>query len=143
MKHSKTWLYVSGAFFCIFILLAIIILTRDSNQNKIQPKNPFMMINSRPKNGSPAPVFELNSLAGEKTTLAQFKGKPVIINFWATWCAPCKIEMPLLQSVADKYGSNLVILAINFEESKAIVTDYVDQNKLQLPILMDEFGKTA
>src|ERR1700760_2339400 len=61
--------------------------------------------------GKPAPAFTLKDLDGKKVTLAQFKGHPVVVNFWATWCGPCKLEMPWFEEFSHKYqDKGLVIL---------------------------------
>ncbi|MCA9993572.1 MAG: TlpA family protein disulfide reductase, partial [Anaerolineales bacterium] len=86
------------------------------------------------------PSFVLADLAGNPVSLADFRGQPVIINFWATWCAPCRIEMPELQAAYDQYQADgLVILAVNREEDLATVQAYfVDEMGLTFTALLDE-----
>ncbi|MCB8917207.1 MAG: redoxin domain-containing protein [Ardenticatenaceae bacterium] len=93
-----------------------------------------------PQVGSEAPSFVLADLAGNPVSLADFRGQPVIINFWATWCAPCRIEMPELQAAYDQYQADgLVILAVNREEDLATVQAYfVDEMGLTFTALLDE-----
>ena len=75
--------------------------------------------------GDIAPDFALLDVAGNEIQLSQFAGQPVIVNFWATWCAPCRIEMPELQAAQSDYAEDgLVILALNREESVEQVETY-------------------
>ena len=87
---------------------------------------------------SPAPDFSLPSLNGQQIGLQEFSGKPIILNFWATWCAPCKDEMPLLESISKEYGSNLVVIAINEGDNLSAVKEFVENENLDLQILLDE-----
>ncbi len=65
----------------------------------------------------PAPTFTLVDLSGKRVSLSQFRGHPVIVNFWATWCGPCKLEMPWFEEMNQKYkGQGLVILGLSQDE---------------------------
>jgi cytochrome c biogenesis protein CcmG, thiol:disulfide interchange protein DsbE len=74
--------------------------------------------NAAPARGLPIADFELVTFTGETVQLSQFRGQPVVINFWGTWCPPCKNEMPLLQSAYEAYQPELVILAVNVNDSR-------------------------
>jgi thiol-disulfide isomerase/thioredoxin len=89
-----------------------------------------------PKKGSPAPDFELENLSGERLRLQDLRGKPVVINFWATWCIPCEAEMPLLQNSYERYPG-MEVLAVNFAESVVDVQAFVDKHALTFEILLD------
>ncbi|MDO8699595.1 MAG: TlpA disulfide reductase family protein [Rhodoferax sp.] len=83
-------------------------------------------------------------LNGHVWRLADLRGKAVLINFWASWCEPCRAEMPSLQSLAQFYGPDkLVVLAVNFKESATIVQRYAQRADLQLPLLLDPDGAQA
>ena len=70
--------------------------------------------------GKPAPDFELSTLDGKKVKLSDLRGKAVLVNFWATWCGPCKIEMPWLVDLQNKYASQgLVVLGISVDEGSS------------------------
>jgi cytochrome c biogenesis protein CcmG, thiol:disulfide interchange protein DsbE len=70
--------------------------------------------------GALAPDFTSRRLDGSPVRLSQFRGKPVLINFWATWCAPCQDEMPLIQRAADQYGgAGLTVLAVDYQQTDA------------------------
>src|SRR5690606_33071951 len=66
--------------------------------------------------GEIAPDFELETLDGAVVKLSELKGEKVILNFWATWCPPCKEEMPEMQEFYDKYGDDINVIAVNFKE---------------------------
>jgi peroxiredoxin len=91
--------------------------------------------------GDRAPDFSLVSLSGETVPLSQYEGRPLMINFWATWCAPCKVEMPLLQSRYEQHSDDLAILAIDYDEPKDVVQNFAGQLGLKFPILLDPGGK--
>jgi cytochrome c biogenesis protein CcmG, thiol:disulfide interchange protein DsbE len=70
--------------------------------------------------GAAAPEFSSQRLDGSRVRLSQFRGKPVLLNFWATWCAPCQDEMPLLQGAANQYGgAGLTVLAVDYQQTDA------------------------
>lgn len=89
------------------------------------------------ENGSIAPNFKLYTYDGDLINFDDNFGIPVIINFWATWCAPCIVEMPILQNHYDTYGSNLIVLAVNAGESKGAVQKFVNDNGISFPTLLD------
>lgn len=91
-----------------------------------------------PRSGAPAPDFTLVDLEGNVHTLSNYEGRPVIINFWATWCAPCATEMPAFQRVYDTYrDEGLVILAINNSESAGTILEFMDEKDLDFTVLLD------
>lgn len=91
-----------------------------------------------PMLGSIAPDFTLNDLEGEPVTLSQLRGQPVMINFWATWCIPCRAEMPAFQRAYEAHkDAGLVILAVNVEEGPELVRPFVTELELTFDILYD------
>ena len=90
--------------------------------------------------GEPAPDFALRDLDGNVVTLSELRGKVVYVNFWATWCRPCKKELPDIQTIADEYPDDLVVLAINYRESADEASAYFDENGLRLRVLLDGGG---
>lgn len=100
---------------------------------------------SMPAAGQPAPNFALADLEGNEVSLAEFRGRPVIINFWATWCGPCRIEMPELQEAyEERQDDGLAILAVNLEESPEMVERFFyDDLNLTFTPLLDREGEVA
>jgi len=86
--------------------------------------------------GAKAPDFELKTLTGEKIKLSNLKGKKVMLNFWATWCPPCKAEMPAMEQYSKQMPKDVVILAVNIDP-QLDVQGFVDENKITFPILLD------
>ncbi|MFN3479675.1 MAG: TlpA family protein disulfide reductase [Thermodesulfovibrionales bacterium] len=89
--------------------------------------------------GKVAPVFELKDLEGKKVSLTDFKGKVILLNFWATWCAPCKAEMPSLEnlyrSLKDK---GLVVIGVSVDNSEKTVHSFIEEKGITFPILLDK-----
>ena len=96
---------------------------------------------SSPEVGSPAPDFTLPTLDGQTVKLSDFKGQPVFINFWATWCPPCLSEMPHIQAVFDDEASKgLVVLAVNVGEEQSTARHFIEQQGYTFPIALDVDG---
>ena len=92
--------------------------------------------------GQPAPEFELASLDGKTVHLADYRGKAVLLNFWATWCEPCKIEMPWFVDLQNKYGSEgLQVVGIAMDDAnQQDITKFAKDMGVNYPILL---GKEA
>jgi len=91
-----------------------------------------------------APEFAAPDMSGRVWRLPELKGRAVLINFWASWCEPCLKEMPSLQTVAELYGPDkLVVLAVNFKQSNPTIQNFVQKTALQLPVLPDPQGMLA
>ena len=91
--------------------------------------------------GSSAPDFELVGIKDETIKLSDLRGKIVVLNFWATWCEPCKVEMPYFEELYQSEGSDLAILGVNFDVPPDQVKQFVDQFQLSFPILLDPGGE--
>ncbi|MBM6996316.1 TlpA family protein disulfide reductase [Paenibacillus sp. DXFW5] len=93
--------------------------------------------------GQRAPNFTLNDLNGNPIQLADYRGKKVLINFWASWCPPCRAEMPHMQQFYEDYQKDTVILGVNLtstEDSPKDVRPFIEEFGLTFPIVMDEEG---
>ena len=94
--------------------------------------------------GVEAPDFELEYLDGGKRTLSSFRGQVVFLNFWATWCPPCREEMPSMQELHEQLSdSGLAILAVDLQEPKSAVQKYIDEFELSFHIPLDIDGKVG
>ena len=94
--------------------------------------------------GKPTPALALTDLDGKAWSLAALKGRPVVLNFWASWCEPCRAEMPsleLLQTRHEKAG--LVVLSVNYQEPPPKIRRFLDTLPFSLPILLDREGEAA
>jgi peroxiredoxin len=91
-----------------------------------------------------APDFTLESLDGESRSLSSYRGKLVFLNFWATWCPPCRAEMPSMQTLYDTVGTDdFEIVAVNLQEGAGPVQDFVDEHGYTYPVLLDSSGRTG
>jgi peroxiredoxin len=88
--------------------------------------------------GVPAPDFELTSLDGKRVKLSDFRGKAVLLNFWATWCSPCKVEMPWFVDLQKKYGNDgLVILGIAMDDTDTPkIAQFASEMGVNYPVLL-------
>jgi len=96
-----------------------------------------------PDPGSEVKNFQLENISGSTVSLNDLKGKPVVINFWATWCGPCTIEMPLLEKYAREYPEEVVILGVNSAEEKDVVEKFINDQEITFPILLDRDGSVS
>lgn len=114
--------------------------TRDQQETSTSGKIPA------PAKGFLAPDFSLQTLDGGVITMSELRGKPVIINLWASWCPPCRAEMPALQNIHDEFGDQgLTILAVNATNQDDLdsAIAFVDEHQLTFPILLDTEGKVS
>jgi thiol-disulfide isomerase/thioredoxin len=100
---------------------------------------PASAANFKPFDGE-TPALALDSMQGEAMNLEQFKGKVVLVQFWATYCTPCRVEMPSMNRLQAKLGDQFKILAINMGEEMEEVQQFVDEVKPEFTILMDTDG---
>jgi peroxiredoxin len=95
--------------------------------------------------GDSAPDFTLRTLDGDTVRLSDFRGRPVVINFWATWCPPCRDEIPLLADVYHAHASDsLIVLGVNGRDqelSTRAVQKFVAELHVPFPVLLDEKGR--
>jgi cytochrome c biogenesis protein CcmG/thiol:disulfide interchange protein DsbE len=118
-------------------------LVADTTGGGVKYLSPFV--------GKPAPQFALQDLQGQKVSLDSYKGKAVLVNFWATWCGPCKIETPWLIELRNKYeGQGFEVLGISTEgddlkpgdkagwaKQKAAIAKFVNEEKMPYPVLVN------
>ena len=93
--------------------------------------------------GNKAPNFTLKNMNNKDITLRNLEGKKVFINFWASWCPPCKTEMPAIQKLHENYGEEIEIIAVNLEEQKKKVKKYLENENLNFTVLLDKNKKAA
>jgi len=89
--------------------------------------------------GTVAPGFALSDIHGKKVSLSDFRGKVVILNFWASYCGPCKAEMPSLNKLyLELKNRGLAVIAVSVDPTEAPVLSFASENKLAFPVLMDK-----
>jgi thiol-disulfide isomerase/thioredoxin len=118
-----------------FLILSAILLP-----NCVQPSSEMEGV---AEIGRTAPNFTLPDLGGQEVSLDQFKGKIVLLDFWATWCGPCRMTMPLLERLQNQYSDVLVQLAINMQEPLNNVREYVRSEGIHARVLLDEDGSVS
>lgn len=129
-----SWSFAIGISMVVLVFLGLYISRSSLEFNKLSSRNTIV---ERPEVGSIAPNFELISVAGDYIRLSELQGKMVILNFWATWCAPCILEMPNFQNVHEQYKSELAVVAVNAGESRQVVDAFVGELDLNINILLD------
>lgn len=126
MKNKKARLWMRTAILAVFIAAVAFTLYEAFHKD------------SGPAVGEQAPNFELQSLKnGKQVKLSDFRGKGVLLNFWGSWCDPCKQEMPYLNAVYKQHMKGVVIVGVNIGESKLSVENFTSRNNIQFPILLD------
>ena len=94
--------------------------------------------------GKPAPAFALKRAgSGESIDLASLRGKPVVLNFWATWCAPCWEEHPVLNETSRALGDRVQFLGVVFQDEESKILSFLQQRGAAYPTVVDDRGKTA
>lgn len=137
MKFSRLgWAFFSFLLLVaegIWIFISPGLFFTKSTQNIVAPKNDFI-----------APDFVLPSLDGSPVNLYDHKGKIILINFWASYCQPCKVEMPAFQTVYEKYHEKgFLVLAINASGDDKNAISFIRDNNFTFPILFDRHGIAA
>ena len=115
---------------------------RDSNSNATAEAGLGALDDARPLVGQPAPDFALRRADGIVIKLSDLRGKVVWVNFWASWCVPCKKELPDIQKLYDeKRADGLEVLTVNWKDDRDTAQQFFDSRALTLPLLFDSAGK--
>lgn len=121
---------ITGLFFCCLVMIMALLATGCSS---VKP-------------GESSTDFELKNLDGETVSLSDYRGNAVMLNFWASWCGPCRFEMPYIQEIYEDIkwkAAGLVILAVNYGESAAVVENFMENNGFEFTVLLDTTGEVA
>lgn len=120
----------------VIVIPFIILLAVSFGRDPHKVKSPLI--------GREAPSFILPAVGGQApVSLAALRGKPVVVNFWATWCVPCYAEHEVLRSTAAAMGDNVHFLGIVYDDTEQNIQKFLAQNGAAYPALMDAGGKTA
>jgi len=140
-SKGKNFIRLKDGLLGLLILVALTLLVlriqKPSSENPQPEVNQF-----KSEEGYLAPPFKLRNLKGNLEGLDDHSGKVIVINFWATWCAPCVKEMPSFENLYRRFRSQgLTILAISLDKGDASkVEKFVDKHKLSFPVLLDTDG---
>ncbi|MBI2329207.1 MAG: redoxin family protein [Chloroflexi bacterium] len=108
---------------------------QESGQSELPPA---------PRVGRLAPDFTLTNLEGNSLTLSDLRGKAVFINFWATWCPPCRAEMPEIEAVYQQYkNKNVVVIGVDLYEDESLVRQYVERGGFSWTFVIDSNGEVT
>ena len=137
-ENSSTHLKKHG----LLYLLIAIVLTVIAYRVQLFQSQTTLLNQERPEVGHPAPDFTLRNLQSNLEGLVDHKDKVIILNFWATWCAPCLEEMPAFEKLYRRYRSQMVtVLAVSLDKGDiSKVKGFVDTNNLTFPVLIDSDG---
>ncbi len=128
-QQMQTAFWIAGG---VLVVVAIILLIVSSGGSGCGVTHTARM-------NQPMDDFKLKDIDGNTVQLSDYRGKTVLVNFWATWCPPCKLEMPTLKDYYEKHKDDgFVILAIDARESLSQVREYAYGMKLTFPVLLDE-----
>ncbi len=121
------------------IAIGVMFLMILNDQRKSAPASSLDLSAVPAEMDFPAPELDLITLDGAPVSLTDFRGKVVLVNLWATWCPPCRQEMPALQAFYDQYKEEgFVLIAIDQEETREVVQPFVEEFKLTFPVWLDK-----
>jgi len=137
-EKNSTHLKKNGLFYLLFVVVLAVIAYRI----QLSPIQTTVLDQEKPEVGHMAPDVTLRNLQGNLEGLVDHKNKVIILNFWATWCAPCLEEMPAFEKLYRRYRSQgLTVLAVSLDKGDfSKVQGFVDSNNLTFPVLMDSEG---
>lgn len=130
-------------------LVALVVIQGCANNNPDSDRGAgtgaqAVELEPAPEVGHPAPDFTLRDLDGNAVRLSDLRGEVVFINFWATWCPPCRAEMPEIEAVHQEYkDKGVVVLGVDISEPASTVRQYIQQGGFSWTIVLDSIGEVA
>jgi cytochrome c biogenesis protein CcmG/thiol:disulfide interchange protein DsbE len=136
---NSKWLYVNVVLAIVLILAGIGALFWMGKQSAQQQVSAPAAQPAMPQQGQPAPDFTLTSLDGTPVNLSDYDGQVVLVNMWATWCPPCKAEMPTIHDYYQAHKDDgFIVLAVNSQEDAANVNAFIEGSGFTFPVLLDK-----
>lgn len=131
-QERKSGRMLSTIFLVLLVAIPLILITLKEKDSGSKFKMPL-------REGNPAPDFTFPDLDGRQVSLSDFRGKVVLVNIWATWCPPCRDEMPSMQKLYERFkGEDFEILAVSIDaEGREAVAPFMQQMNLTFPALLD------
>lgn len=133
--------------FALVLGAAAIIITKIPSDDDQPPKAPDETSGQSKEEKQLAPDFEMIDRQGNRIKLSDMRGKPVILNFWASWCGPCKSEMPDFEEAYKEYGEDICFMMVNLTDGKnetiEVAADFVDGQGYTFPLYFDTESKGA
>jgi len=142
--HRSQWNILLAS--VLLIGSAFIVATRAEAIRGATVPGPVFDTSTRPapQPNHPAPDFTLQTLDGTTVTLSELKGQVALINIWATWCPPCRAEMPTIQATYEQYrDQGFTVLAVDLQEEPSRVAAFMERYQLTFPALLDVDGKVS
>jgi cytochrome c biogenesis protein CcmG/thiol:disulfide interchange protein DsbE len=135
-QERKSGRLLLTIFLVLVVAIPIILISSKERGSRSRFTRPL-------QEGVPAPDFSFSDLDGKRVGLSDYKGKVVLVNIWATWCPPCREEMPSMQKLYEKFkGKGFEILAVSIDATgRKAVTPFVQKLNLTFPVLLDPKGK--
>jgi len=128
----------------MFILAGLIVIAASAAATTVTEEEFRKMGLQPPKQRLESVDFELQDLSEETRSLSDFRGKVVFLNFWATWCGPCRFEMPSMERLYQRFkDAGLEIVAVNLQEDRSSVQRFVDEYDLSFTVLLDTTGRVG
>jgi cytochrome c biogenesis protein CcmG/thiol:disulfide interchange protein DsbE len=139
---KKTWFYVNIGLAMLLIIAGVVALFWMGQQTVSSQANNTPADAVSQSQGQAAPDFTLTSLNGEPISLSDYAGQVILVNLWATWCPPCKAEMPGINALYEDYKADgFVVLAVNSQEDAVIVQQFIAEQGFTFPVVLDSRGE--
>ena len=136
----------NGFFVAVLVVGSLFVLaTRvQAPQTAAVPAPASEMLAPAPLVEHPAPEFTLPGLGGAQVALSDFRGRVLLVNVWATWCPPCRAEMPTIQAAYEHYhDQGFAVVAVNLQEDSSAVATFMREHELTFPALLDADGRVS
>jgi peroxiredoxin len=132
VKRSTGLAFIAGG---ILLIAAAVFTLQGTSTNASGSTTADLQ--TAPEKGAFAPEFALKSVSGDTVHLSDFRGKVVLVNFWAVWCPPCLQEMPAIQNVHENYGEQVVVLGVNTGDTRQDALRFMDDLGLSFDVVLD------